>query len=114
MRVRLAIVLALLSALLAGPSFSVECPAKVSKPVCHCCNKVSHCCGGMSAQSECAVPVPHDRAAQLHLKPVCSPVLFSTGNICFFVQDHFFPQFSKSVEVVYSPPPLELNCIRLI
>jgi hypothetical protein len=68
----------------------------------------------MAAQPKCEIPSAPDRAAQPDFKPLASPLLFSVGEIRFFTPVNFFSVVAQNSAQIPSPPPLELNCIRLI
>ncbi len=115
MTARLLIVFALVSSLLAGSVSSANCqPAKAAEADCQCCAPAEKSCCNMAAKPKCKIPPAPDRAAQPDFKPLASPLLFSVGEIRFFTPTIFFFHVAQNSAQIPSPPPLELNCIRLI
>lgn len=114
MIVRLLTVFALMSSLLVNPVSSADCQPVAAKTACACCASAKKSCCNMAAKPHCEIPLAPDRTAQSDSKPLASPLLFSTGTIRFFTPHIFFSSVAKSIAQIPSPPPLALNCIRLI
>jgi len=115
MRARLIIVLALVAGLLAGQGARAFCPPPTVQKACccRCCEKSKQPCG-MAAKARCEIPVAQDRTAQPDSKPVPAPqvVAFATIRSISPLDSSSF--HITNVEQIPSPPPLALNCIRLI
>ena len=114
MSTRLIIVLVMLAGLLAGPGTLAFCPSpKAPKACCKCCAAAQKPCG-MAAKTGCEIPVPQDRTAQADSKPLATPQIVAVATIRFFAPVDSFSFQSQKVAQIPSPPPLALNCIRLI
>lgn len=109
------LILALLASFLAMPIASAGCKVKVVRKTCHCCagKAVDSCCGS-SGKPECNSAQPVDRSVQGISKIHVAPFVFTIAEIDFPADRPVHFTFSKTVAEIPSPPPLELNCIRLI
>jgi hypothetical protein len=113
MYARLVIALALISGLMAGPVALASCPPKVQKACCKCCANAAKPCG-MTAKTDCNLPLPNDQATQSDSKPMTTPQVVAMGEIQFFSPAGFPAYLQKNSTQIPSPPLLALNCIRLI
>jgi len=114
MKARFILVLILVAGLLAGPGAGAFCPVPtVRKACCKCCETSGKPCG-MATQPKCATPVLLDGVVQSDSNPVSAPQPVA---ILPFIQFSAFDsgvRYPEKAELIPGPPPLELNCIRLI
>jgi hypothetical protein len=114
MKLRFIVEVILLASFLGGPKVFGECPVRLKKVHCSCCASTTSSCCKKTLQSQCGIPQLLDRCAPTDSKSPVATQFAAVFEILFFPQVHFYSSISRFVEQIPSPPPREMNCIRLI
>jgi hypothetical protein len=110
------IMFAAMASFLAAPMAVTDCAGKVSKSMaCACCaHEVAGNCGNAGKAPCNPAPPSVDRTIHQTDRSVIAAVLFSLGELQPVALTSHFVSESRGLEPIPSPPPLSLNCIRLI